>query len=141
MATHVYEGIARGSAVLEAAGAYDPTPIRIGSNNYNQITFMIAYTRGGAGGAVTFKIEMSNDGTNFYQVSEFSSGTVTAGADVADATQRAEITYQATGATIERFTSPTFTVAANFYRIVCRESGAVGTPGTVLVEFTARGDL
>lgn len=141
MATHVYTGTARASAALPAAGAYDLAPESLATNNYNEFTPMFSYTRGGAAGSVTYKVEISNDKTNWYQISEMKSGTLAAGSDTVDLLQRAEITYTATSASAENFTGPTFTVAANWFRIVCKESGNAGAPGTVSVIFYTRGDL
>lgn len=143
MATfQTYENFARASAILPAAGAYDSSPTSIATNGFKQISFQIAYTRGAAGGAVTYKIEYSNTGfpTDFYQICEFQPPAIVAGSDVVIPAQRSEIKYQATGATIEKFMSPTFTVAGQFVRIVMKESGAVGTPGTAAVRYYLRGD-
>lgn len=141
MATHVYTGTARASAALPAAGAYDSSPTSIATNNFNEFTPLFKYTRGGAAGAVTYKVEISNDNSNWYQIGELKSGTTTAGSDTVDLQQRAEISYTATSASAESFTGPTFTVAADWFRIVCKESGNAGAPGTLAVTFTARGDL
>lgn len=141
MATHVYTGTARTSAALPAAGAYDSSPLSIATNNFNEFTPMFTYTRGGVAGAFAYKVEISNDNSAWFQIGELKSGTVTAGADTTDLQQRAEISYTATGDSAESVTGPTFTVAANWFRIVCKETGNVGAPGTLLVNFTSRGDL
>lgn len=140
MSTFYTSGTARASAVLQAAGAYDTSPIPLPDNTFTELTFFIAYTRGGAGGAISYKVEFSNDGFTWYQTAQFSPPAIAAGADSVFLTQRNELKYQATGATQERFTSPTFTVVGQFARISAKESGAVGTPGTALIEYHIRGD-
>lgn len=133
-------GIAKESAVLPAAGVYDPSPLGIACNQYKEASFKVSYTRGGAGGAVTYKIEFSDDGLKWFQVCEVQKPNVVTGTDVVDLTQRAEIKYGSTGATIERFMTPTFAVSGQFIRIVMKESGAVGTPGTAAAKYFFQGD-
>lgn len=141
MATFNDNGIARVSSVLPAAGAYDSEPISVPLQNMSEVTFMCEYTRGGASGAVTFKLQFSNDKSNWYDVAELQSATLSAGVDVADLIQRANISYTATGATAELFMTPTFTTAGQWFRIVAKESGNVGAPGTLLVEYFLRGGI
>lgn len=141
MALARYTGTARASAALPAAGAYDSSPTQISCDTFNELTFLVRYTRGGAGGAVTYKVEFSNDASIWYQNSDTEIGDVTAGSDTINLTQRAESSYQATSASAENFTTQTFTVLGNFCRIVMKESGAVGTPGTASCEFYLRRDV
>lgn len=137
-------GVARTSATLPAGAVYDTSPISIPVNQYKTITFHISYTRGAAGGAVTYKVEWSNDisvtSPQWFQMTEVQAPAIAAGSDVVDVTQRAEIRYQATGATVERFTSPTLAVSGKFVRIVMRESGVAGNPGTAAATFYMQGE-
>lgn len=141
MSVNIMNGIARTFAVLPASGAFDSSLVSIPSNTFDQITFLIAYTRGASGGAITYKVEVSNDLSNWYQLCETQSGTVTPGSDTVDPSQRVAITYQSTSASQENFTSPTFSVVTKYYRIGVRESGVVGTPGSASVEYTLRGGV
>lgn len=141
MSVNMMSGVCRASAVLPAAGAFDATLVAIPSNTFDQITFLISYTRGAVGGAISYKVEVSNDLTTWYQLCETQSGTVTPGSDVVDPSQRVAITYQSASASQENFTSPTFSVVTKYYRIGVRESGVVGTPGSASVEYTLRGGV
>jgi hypothetical protein len=133
-------GVARTSAALPAAGAYDTAPISIVTNTYKEVSFKIGYTRGGAAGALTYKIEFSDDNVNWYQQAEIQAPTITPGSDEVDVTQRTEIKYVATGANQENFMSPTLAVSGRWTRIVMRESGNVGAPGTALATVFMQGD-
>jgi hypothetical protein len=141
MALLPFFGTARASGALQAAGAFDTTPIVLSTNTMNEITFLCKYTRGGAGGSVTYKLEYSNDGTNWYQNSDTEIGPVVGGADDTNSTQRANNVYQATSASAESFTTQTFEVLGNFCRLNVKESGNVGSPGTFFAEFYARRDV
>lgn len=141
MATFETPAIALPLAVLPAAGAFS-TSAPIACNTFTQITFHFSYTRGAAGGAVTYKVEFTNSVTKnkWKQIAEFTPPAVVAGADSNVPTQRAQFTYTSTSANEEGFMSPSLNVSANFVRISVAESGAVGTPGQVEVEYYLRGD-
>lgn len=126
--------LARTSAVLLAAGAFDvsPTVLRIPDAVYMQLWF--SYTRGGAGGSFRWKIEGSpNDTPVWYQFSYGTRPAIVAGTDNVGATQQKEDVYQASGATIERFVVGPTPLTRGFeqLRVFGAELGAVGTPGTL----------
>lgn len=131
--------IVRASGVLPAAGAYDSSPASIAVENAQELVFLIAYTRGAAGGAVTAKVEFSDDNVTWFQSGHLNAPVFAAGSDSVFGLQRAEVKYQATGAAQELFLTPSFTVAARWCRISLKESGAVGTPGTASVRVQLRG--
>jgi hypothetical protein len=136
-------GVARVRGVLEDAGAYDVTPISIPCNQYSKIAFMIEYQGEmiQALGSLLYKIEWSNNNTNWYQVSETQAPAITAGMDLTLATQRAESEYTATTANIERFMTPNFEIGGQFVRIVFAEGTNKSNPGTVYAEYYMCGEV
>jgi len=133
--TYLDRQIARVSAALPAAGAFDAAPLELGCVGFRYVTLEIAYTRAGAGGDMQLKIELSPDttGTDWYQSGLYKAANVVSGADTTSNIQREEIEYGSTAAGIERFTLAPLQLqgGAQRIRIPCQESGAVGTPGTV----------
>ncbi len=130
--------IVRASAILPAAGAYDTSPTTIAAENNSEFVFLISYTRGAAGGAVTAKVEFSDDGVTWFQTGHLNAPVFAAGSDSIFGLQRSVLNYQATGASQENFLTPSFTVAARWCRISLKESGVVGTPGTASVRVQLR---
>jgi hypothetical protein len=133
--TYLDRQIARVSAVLAGGGAFDVAPLELACPEFHFVTLEIAYTRGGAGGDMQLKIEISPDatGTDWYQAGLYKAGNVLSGADVTSNIQREEIEYGSTAAGVERFTLAPLQLqgGAQRIRIPCQESGAVGTPGMV----------
>jgi len=131
---------ARASAVLEAAGAWDTAPTELFCYDFASATLSITYTRGAAGGAMDFYVETSPYTAdqvgveNWFQIDLYEGGPLVAGADTGSALQQEYLTYASGGAAAENFTY-SFNLGANAQRvrIVCRESGVVGNPGTVHV--------
>lgn len=146
MDSYTKNGVARASAVLPGAGAYDSSPTAIPLQNFSQIAFFISYARGGVGGSTAFKVEFNDQddpsvATDWYQSTEVTVGALTSGSDVQDKTQRAEILYQATAAGAERFISPVYNALAKWARVAFKEVGATGTPGTVICNYQLKGFL
>lgn len=140
MAGDIHEGkflnkiqTARASAALPAAGAYDATPTEMVCVGAEFVTLYFTYTRGGAGGAFNFQVEVSPDATNWYDTATYEVGVLAAGADNTNRIQREITIYQAIGATAEMFVHGPVPLGGTVetMRITCAESGAVGTPGTV----------
>lgn len=140
MATANYITTARASAALPAAGAYDASPVTIPDNQGAEVTFYFDYTRGGAAGAFQYKIENSIDGVNWYQQASVQELPIVAGTDLVAVSQRASISYTATGASKESFSSETLTVASTYIRILAKETGNVGSPGTLAITVFVRID-
>jgi hypothetical protein len=101
------------------------------------------YTRGAAGGAFDWQLEVSHysvvgivpaGASEWVTMSLYAAGVVAAGGDTTSLIQRELISYEATGAGAEDFV---FVVALDGLiervRIRARESGAVGTPGTLQI--------
>ncbi len=130
---------ARASAVLPAAGAYDAAPLELFCPGFNWSTLFVEYTRGGAGGAVTLKIEVSpvSSGDHWFSVSHYGEGVNAVNSNTLSTVQMENIKYGAVGATIEKFViSVELRMAAERIRVSCCESGAVGTPGTTKITAT-----
>lgn len=129
----------RASAALPAAGAWDATPLEIAcpSNAYVELYF--SYTRGAAGGAFDFQMQVSPYSVNpavvqsWFSQTEFSAAVLAAGVDSQSRLQREYVTYASQGAAIENPSFGPIELGATVerIRIPCRESGVVGTPGTL----------
>lgn len=134
--TYLDVQIARASAALAAAGAYDTTPTAMFCPGFKRVTLFGEYTRGGAGGAVNLKIEGSPVGTGdvWHNLTQYSAGTLAVNADTTSGVQREILKYGSTGAAIEKFAvTVELNGAVERLRVNCAEIGAVGTPGTVKV--------
>lgn len=131
---------ARASAALAAAGAFDAAPLELACPGFQKVMLYIEYTRGGAGGDVQFKVEISpvNTGDHWHQIGQYAGAAIVSGSDVTSNVQRQEVEYGSTGAAIEKFSYGPLDLggAVERLRVVCQESGAVATPGTCKV--TAR---
>ncbi len=125
-------------AALPAAGVYDVTPLELHVASAKECVLFISYIRGGAGGAVDFKIETSPWSANragalpsWFQQGHYAVGILAAGADTQSRMQREFFTYQATGAARESFVRMIkLGKGDQRLRISARESGNVGAPGT-----------
>jgi hypothetical protein len=130
--------IARASAALPAAGAYDATPTELVCAGFDFVTLYIVYTRGGAGGDMQFKIEVSpaSGGDEWHQLTAYAKATVTSGSDLTSNAQREEVEYGSTGSGAEKFAYGPIPLNGTVerIRIPCQESGAVGTPGTCQIK-------
>lgn len=134
----------RASAALEAAGAWDPAPTETSVAGGENMTLSFTYTRGGAGGAFDWQIEISiyavvgnvpAGASEWVTESLYAAGAVAAGADSQSRIQREFQTYQATGAGAEDFIFGPIALdkTVERIRIRARESGAAGTPGTLSI--------
>ena len=136
--TYLDHVLIRPSAVLAAGGAWDATPREPQCPGFNSVVFAFTYTRGGAGGAFDFKIEVSTEstGTVWHQLGLYSPAVLVAGADSQSREQREYITYEATGAADELFVYGGVDLegAIERIRINARESGNVGAPGTLEIK-------
>jgi hypothetical protein len=140
MAFKEISAVNRASAALPAAGAVEVGQAFV-CNTYLELTFGLTYTRGGASGAVTYFVEFSFNGIDFFRVGEFQAAAIVAGSNVTVSEQAANLLYTAASASAESFLSPTFTVAGKWARISAQESGNTGAPGTLQVQSYLRGDF
>jgi len=128
---------------LPAAGATfttDPVPF----NTYADLTVLLNYERGAAGGAINIVTEVSPDnaagGFTYYAIGESQSAVIVPGANVIINTQRSSHTYTSTSASIENVTLPTQPVVGQWVRFVIRESGVPANPGQCRIVAFLRGN-
>ena len=129
---------ARTAAALPAAGAFDAAPLEMPCPGFDVVTLFISYTRGGAGGAMQFRVEANPDATGgaWYRAGLYSPGAVASGADSLSNLQRESVEYGSTaaGAQTVIYGPVELRGGVERLRVACAESGAVGTPGTVGIE-------
>lgn len=134
----------RASAALAGAGAWDATPTETFTTGARWLNVAFTYTRGAVGGAFDFQLE-----TSIYSVaalvpagaaewitqSIFATGAVAAGADTTTLVQRELESYGSQGAAVEDFDYGPIDLGRTVERarIRARESGVVGTPGTLQI--------
>lgn len=131
----VAQSTLRASAALAAAGAYD-TPIEIPTGNRQYLTLHVRYTRGAAGGAYVARLEkcLTIAGTDYWsRAAMVNYGAFAAGADVLNEIQRnCDYQYVSTSAAAEDTLVILDVSRVDKFRVSFRESGVVGTPGTLL---------
>jgi len=136
--------ILRASAALEAAGAWDPTPTESFTSGAQNVTLAFSYTRGAAGGAVDFQIEVSPyavvgnvpaGASEWVTQSIYAAGGVIAGADTTSLVQRELQSYTSQGAALEDFVFGPIALNGTIgrIRVTARESGVIGTPGLLQI--------
>ena len=135
---------ARASAALTAAGAWDAAPTEFFCSGAHTMRIQFTYTRGAAGGAFDFQIESSiyavaanvpAGAGEWADPSVEAVGAIVAGADTQSLVQDGYDTFTSQGADAETFTYGPIQLNGTIerIRIPCRESGVVGTPGTLAV--------
>ena len=137
----------RASAALAGAGAWDAAPTESFSSGSRVLTLYFTYTRGAAGGAFDYQIEVSPysvvalapAGAAEWDTADaiYAAGAVAAGADTQSLVQREYQTYESQGAAAEDFAiGPIeFQGTVERIRVRARESadGVVGTPGVLQI--------
>jgi hypothetical protein len=135
--TYLTQQIARASAALPAAGAYDAAPTELYCNTFETVTLFFTYTRGGAAGAFAFRVDVSPDGTGatWFRQTLYAPANVVTGADSQSDFQREAVEYGSTGAAAESFVYGPMTLGgvAERIRIAAAETGNVGAPGTLAI--------
>lgn len=130
--------VARASAALEAAGAFDasPTTVSIGPQTQS-LTVRFAYTRGGAAGYARVGIELSSDGTTWYSPT-LADGTVGGTAPYGVLPLRVlqyDLPAPASGGVLR--SSFALDVSPwRYARFPCAEVGNTGAPGTLVLDVT-----
>lgn len=137
--------VMRASAVLPAAGAWDATPTEQNIFGAQGLTLSFTYTRGAAGGAFDYQLELSPysiaalvpAGANEWVTeSIYAAGAVALGTDTQSREQREYQTYGSVGAGAEGFQLD-FELQAPYerVRIPTRESadGIPANPGTLQI--------
>ena len=136
--------ILRASAALAGAGAWDATPTESFTSGAQNVTLAFTYTRGAAGGAVDFQIEVSPyavignvpaTASEWITQSVYAAGGVVAGADTTSLVQRELQSYTSQGAAAEDWVLGPIPLNGTIERIRvrARESGVVGTPGVLAI--------
>lgn len=139
--------IVRISAALAAAGAWDGTPLEMICAGADVLTVNFTYTRGAANGAFDWQLEVSPysiaalvpaGAAEWITESQLAVGVTAAGTDTTNLVQRDLQSYEATAAAAEDFVFGLIELRGTIerYRIRARESGVVGTPGTLQITGT-----
>lgn len=134
----------RVSAALGAAGAWDAAPVESFCSNAQNISLGLTYTRGAAGGAFEFQMEVSlyavvgnapAGAAEWITQSLYEAGAVAPGVDATSEVQREQQTYTSQGAAAEDFVFGPLALNGTIERIRvrARETGVVGTPGTLQI--------
>ena len=135
----------RASAALPAAGAWDATPTASFSSGAHNLTLYFTYTDAAQGaGAFDWQLEVSaysavalapTGAAEWVTESVYASGGVVAGADTTSLVQRELQSYTSQGAAAEDFVFGPIelNVTIERVRVRARESGVVGTPGTLQI--------
>lgn len=137
----------RPSAALPAAGAWDPVPVESFSVNAKNLTLYFTYTRGAAGGAFDWQIEVSPysvasvvpaGAAEWVTEAVQGTGVVALGADTQSRNQREYQTYGSQGGAAEDFVIGPIELQGTVERIRvrARESadGIQANPGTLQIE-------
>jgi len=148
-ATYLNVQIARVSAALAGAGAWDAAPLELACPYFDFVTLSFTYTRGGAAGAFDWQLWTSlysivgNAPAGAQEWSAppiYASGAVAAGADTASLVQDEYMTYTPIDAAVHSFNYGPVPLRGTVerVRVRARESGNVGAPGLlqVTVEFS-----
>jgi hypothetical protein len=131
--------------LLILGAAWDAAPLEFAIAGFDYATFYFTYTwdAGSVGiGAFDFQLETSpyaanlgGPGGDWFAQSLYAAGILGAGVDVLSRAQREYVTYQATAAGLgvaETFSRGPIRVAgAERIRMIARESGDIGLPGTL----------
>ena len=138
--------ILRESAALPAAGAWDAAPTESFSSGAQNVTLSFTYTRGAAGGAVDWQMEVSiyavaanvpAGAAEWVTESVYSAGAVALGVDTQSRVQREYQTYGSQGAAAEDFVFGPIELNGTIERIRvrARESadGDQNSPGTLSI--------
>lgn len=136
--------ILRANAALPAAGAWDAAPTESFVSGAENMTLAFTYQRNAVGGAFDWQLQISiyavaanvpTGADEWVTEAVYAAGAVAAGADTTSRVQRELQTYQATGAAAESFPIGPIELNGTVERIRVRakESGVVGTPGTLQI--------
>ena len=138
---YLNEQIARANVILPAAGAWDPAPVELQCVAFDSFTLYFLYTPDGAGAGNAFDIyvEISRDGSVWYQTTIYAGGAVGGASDVVSRFQREIFRYAATQQVVPEF-SVFGPVAMNgspdYIRIFAREIGDLVNPGLLEIRIS-----
>ena len=134
----------RASAALPAAGAWDAAPTVVTSSGAESLMLAFTYTRGAAGGAFDWQLQVSpyavaadapTGASEWLTELLYSAGAVAAGADSQSFAQHEYQTYTTLTGDAESFAFGPIELggAIERVRVRARESGVVGSPGTLVI--------
>jgi len=134
----------RASVALPAAGAWDAAPTEQNVAGGGSVLISFTYTQGAAGGAFDWQLQASPYSVaanvpagagEWGDESLHAMGAVAGGADTQSLVQAEYQTFDPVGAAAETFVYGPISLdhTVERVRIPCRESGVVGTPGTLAV--------
>lgn len=136
--------VARASALLPAAGAWDAAPLELICIGMEAVLLVFSYTRAVAGGDMRFRVEVSLFGSaaltpagmpEWARATVLDSGVVVSGTDTLSNIQRGRVEYGSTGAGAETFVYGPLALKklVTRIRVTAQESGVIGNPGTAAV--------
>ncbi len=137
--------IARVSAVLAPAGAWDIAVPIVVCAGAEDATFHFTYIRGAIGGAFDAQLQVSPysivglvpaGGSEWVTASLYAAGILAAGVDTQSRIQRDYMTYGSIDGAIAAFVYGPIRLGGMIerLRITARESGVIATPGTLQCE-------
>ncbi len=136
--------VMRASAVLLGAGAWDVAPTEVFCAGAEGVTFSLTYTRGAVNGAYYWQMEFSiyavvgdvpAGAQEWADQSLLAPGAVVVNVDSQSQVQEDHQEYGAKQAAAEAYVFGPINLEfkPQRIRIRCRESGVVGTPGTLQI--------
>ena len=138
--------IFRASAALPAAGAWDAAPTEFSVAGAASLRLALTYTRGALNGAFDFQVEVSPyavvanapaGASEWVTQALYEADTIAAGTDATSLMQREQVSYTSTAAGAEDFFPTAIDLSGiERLRIRARETGVVGTPGTLSIAGT-----
>jgi len=130
--------VARASAALPAAGAWDAAPTAFFTSGMDYARIVCTYTRGAAGGAFEMAIQTNgfSTGTAWERTTLYDPAAVALNTDSQSNIQREGLEYGATAAAAESVTYGPLALLGTVeqMRIAARETGVVGTPGILAIQ-------
>jgi hypothetical protein len=127
----------RANAALPAGGAFDAAPTEVACAGAWWVRLYFTYERAAAGGALSYRYEISPYSADVAGVEDWFQGTLYAAgpvnpcSDALSFVQAEAIRYCSTGAGAETFVSPPIHLAgcSERFRLACAESGTPALPG------------
>ena len=142
--------IARVSAALAGAGAWDAAPVEFFVSGADSLAVQLTYTQGAAGGACDIQLQLSPysvaalvpaGGAEWIDQTLYATGVVVGGAETQSLMQAEYVTFDPVGAAAEGVTFAPVALDGLFERcrVPARESGVVGTPGIAAITVNLSG--
>lgn len=138
----------RAAAALPAAGAWDTSPTEVPIIAADYVTLYMTYTRGAAGGGFDFQLQYSPyyadlaGVEDWFESSAYSVAAVALGADSISQIATEYVRFTSQGATAENFIFGPVRLERTVerLRVIAKEHGVVGTPGTLHIVAVFNGE-